>query len=92
MDDALVVRELQRLADLRHDGQRLFRGQFPGALHLAQICPIDKFHQQIMQRSHFAEVMHGHDIGMIQPRQSPRLAIETFGKARVAGHSGRKYF
>ncbi len=51
VDDALVVGELERFADLRHDGQRLFRRQFPGLFDLAQVGAIHKFHEQVMQRS-----------------------------------------
>ena len=49
VDDALLMRVLQRLADFRHNRQRLFRRHFPGLQQLSQIQAVHKFHQQIVQ-------------------------------------------
>ena len=48
VDDALLVGVLQRLANLRHDGQRLVRRNLAGQQQLAQIQAIHKFHQQVI--------------------------------------------
>ena len=46
MDDALVVRELQRVANLRHDGQRLAWRDAPGVEQLPQRHAVHKFHEE----------------------------------------------
>jgi hypothetical protein len=46
MNDALVVRELQRVANLRHDGQRLARGNATGVEQLAQVHAVHEFHEE----------------------------------------------
>ncbi len=49
MDDAFVVRELERGADLRNDCQRLARRKFARLLDLPQVRPVHKFHEEIME-------------------------------------------
>ena len=47
MENAFVMRKLQRLANFGHHGQRL-RGGKPARSHrLAQVHAIDKFHEQV---------------------------------------------
>ena len=99
MDDAFVVGELERLADLRDDGQRLLGREPAGLLDLPQVPAVHEFHDQVMQRAagawaarrgDLAEVMHGDDVGMVQARQGAGFAVEPLGKARVAGGGGRQ--
>ena len=47
VDDAFVVRELERGADLRNDFQRLARREFAGLLDLPQVRPVHVFHDEI---------------------------------------------
>ena len=49
VDDALVVRELQRVANLRDDGQRLARRDASRVKQLPQIHAIHKFHQEVVK-------------------------------------------
>ena len=49
MDDALVMRELQRVANLRHDGQRLARRNAAGVEQLPQVHAVHKFHEEIVE-------------------------------------------
>ncbi len=44
-----------------------------------------------MQRARLAEVMHGHNVGMVQTRQGAGLAVEPFGKAGIAGDRRWQY-
>ena len=92
MDDAFVMRELQRLANLRHDLQCFARLEFAGPLQLPQIQPIHKLHDEEGQPVHLAEFVQRHDIGMAQLCQCPRFAIEPLGKTRTAGHLRRQNF
>ena len=50
MDDALVVRELERVANLRHDGQRLARRDASGVEQLSQVHAVHEFHQEVVKR------------------------------------------
>ena len=50
MDDALVVGILQCVANLRHDGQRLARGNAPGVQQLPQVHAVHEFHQEVVKR------------------------------------------
>ena len=46
MDNALVVGELQRVANLRHDGQRLARGNAAAREQLPQVHAVHEFHEE----------------------------------------------
>ena len=48
VDDAFIVRELERGADLRNDFERLARRQFAGLFNLPQVRPVHVFHDEIM--------------------------------------------
>ena len=80
VDDAFIVRELERLANLRDDLQRLARRQFARLLQLSQVKSIDKLHDEEGQSVGLAELMDGDDVRMAQSRQRAGLAIEPLGK------------
>ena len=90
MDDAVGVRVLQRLADRRHDGQRLLRSETPGLHRLAQVHAVDEFHEQVVKPAGLAEVMDRHDVRMAQLRERLGFAGESFGKCRVVAALGRQ--
>ena len=50
MDDTLVMGILQRITDLRDDGQRLARRDSPGMQQLPQVHAVHEFHQEIINR------------------------------------------
>ena len=79
--DALLVRELQRLANLRHDGQRLLRRDLPRLEQLAQAHAVHELHQQVVEAVGLAEVVHGDDVGVVQPGQRLGFALEALGEA-----------
>ena len=62
VDDALLVGILERLADGRHDGQRLLGRELPGLQELPQVHPIHELHQQVIQAVGLAEVIDGDDV------------------------------
>ena len=92
VDDAPVMRELQRVAQRRHDGQRLLRREFPRAQQMAQVHAVHKFHEQVIKSARLAEVVNGDDVRMVQRRQRLRLACEALGKLRIAHPLGREQF
>jgi hypothetical protein len=49
VDDALVVRELERVANLGHDCQRLPRRDASGMKQLSQVHAVHKFHEEVVK-------------------------------------------
>ncbi len=92
MHDPFVMGELQGVANLRHDGQRILRRHFAGSNRLPQIHAVNEFHDDIKQPVALAEVVDADDIRMIQPGQRAGLAREPFGEGRIAAHFGRQDF
>jgi hypothetical protein len=92
MDDAPVVCKLQRVAQWRHDSQRLLRREFPRAQKLAQVHTVHEFHEQVIKSAGLSEVINGDDVRMVQRGEGLRLARKTFGKLRVAHAFRRQKF
>ena len=83
VENAFLVGELERLTNLRHDGQRL-GGREASSLHgLAQVHTVHVFHQQIVEAARLPKVEDADDVRMVQPRERAALAIETLGEVRV---------
>ena len=85
MDDAFVVGELERFADLGDDGQGLLGGEAAGMLDLAQVAAIHELHHEVMQVARPPKVMDGDDVGVAQAGQRTGFAVEPLGKPRVTG-------
>ncbi len=108
MDDALVVRELQCVANLRHDGQCLARGNTPAREQLSQIHAIHEFHEKIKLAGRAAllcrliiqadrqfsptKLIKRHDAGMVELGKGLGFAGETLGKRRVIANARRQDF
>jgi hypothetical protein len=90
VDDALVVRVLERVADLGHDRQGLARREAALAHQPAQVRALDELHQQEPALARLAEIVDAHDAGMVEPREQACLAQEALGEARVPGRAGRE--
>ena len=73
MHDAVVVGEVQRLADWRHDRQRLFGCEAVGLHGLSEIHAVHELHQQEVESACLAEVVDGHDAWMVQRCERLRL-------------------
>lgn len=84
MNDARVVRELERLANLRHDAQRFTRRNAAVAEQLPEVDAVNKFHEEIKQAVALAELVERDDVRMIEFRKRTGFARETFGKGRAA--------
>ena len=95
MDHALVVRVLERIANLRNDLQRLARGQATSLFELAQIRAIHELHEEEVEAGEglgdgvwrlgrsAAELVNRDDVRMTQPRQGPGFAIEPLLEVRA---------
>ncbi len=92
MNDALVVRELQSVADLRDDRQRFGRRQSAGVKSLPQGGAVDQFHDEVVEAVRFAKLMHGDDRRVIQLGQCAGFAREAFGKGGIFADFRRQDF
>ena len=83
MDDAVLMRILQRLAHGRHHGQRLL-GREPAGLHcLPQIHAVHEFHEQKVKAACLAKVVNRDNIWVVQRRERLRLLGESVCKPPV---------
>jgi hypothetical protein len=55
-----------------------------GLDHLAEIHPVHKLHDEVVERADVAEVVNGDDAGMIQFRERPGFASEALRERGVA--------
>jgi hypothetical protein len=85
VQNALFVGVLQRLTDLRHDGQRLSRREPPGPHRLAQVHAIHELHEQVVKAARLSKVVHADDVRVVQSGEHPAFAVETLGEVRIAG-------
>ena len=83
MDDAVIVGALQRLADGRHDAERLLRREAFGLQELAQIHAIDELHEQKVEAARLPEVMHADDVRVIQRGERMGLLFKPCRKLRI---------
>ena len=51
VDHAVVVGVLQRLADLRHDGQGFLGRELAGVQQPAQVHAVDELHEEVVERA-----------------------------------------
>ena len=84
--------ELQRIAQWRHDGQRLLRRELSRSQKLPKICTVHKFHEQIIKPARLPEVVNGDDVRMVQRGQRLGLAGEPLGELRVPHALRREQF
>src|SRR6266567_145277 len=90
MHDSFVVRELQRLANLRDDLQRLAGREFAGLFQLPQVGSIHIFHDEVVKAVHLAEFVERHDVRVAQFSEGTGLAREALGESRVASRLQRE--
>ena len=83
VDDCMIVRVLQRVADWRHDGQGLFRLQPARAEELAQVHAVNILHQQVKQPVGLSEVVDRDNVRVTQFCERLGLASEAFGELRI---------
>ncbi len=88
VDDALVVRELERIANLGHNGQRLARAYATAGEQLSQVHPVHEFHDEEIQSIRPAKIMDGDDARVVELGQRLGFAGEPFGKRGVVSNSG----
>ena len=80
---ALLVGVLQRVANLRHDRERLLRRETARPHRLAQVHAIHKLHEQVEEIPRPPRVMHRDDVRMMQPGEQLPLAGEALREGRI---------
>jgi len=86
MHHALRVRIAQRRTDLLQIARRLIQSQRPGPIlqHVLQRATADIGHHQINEIALHANIVHMHNVGVVQRAQRARLADEAVPKLLVA--------
>ena len=89
VDDAVIVRALQRRADWRHDAKRFFGREALRLQKLTEIHTIDKLHEQEVggrlrqQCLSHAEVVHTDNVRVIERGERMRLLFKACGELRI---------
>jgi len=89
MHDALVVGVLQPVADVRNQPECLQRRKTAVAQVLAQVGPLDEFHQAKTPGARLARIVERHDVGMVEASQGAGFASEAFRPASNLRHLQR---
>ena len=93
MDDALLVRGLERLGDLPGERQRLVeRDGACRAMRSASVGPSTSSITSACTPPESLEAVDDGDVGMIERSERPRLALETREPVRVMREARRQHF
>ena len=85
MDDAMAVGEVERLRDLRSQGGRAVHRQSPRRVQLAvQAHAVDELHGQVAHPIELADVVDGHDVGVLEPGGDHGFALEAVHEIGLA--------
>ena len=77
MDDATLMRGLERRCDLRADSQHVAKRQRAPRQGLGERLAIDQLHDETTDPVELGQLMQRGDVAMIQGSQCPRLAPES---------------
>ena len=91
MDDALLVRRLDRLGDLLRDPNHLLDRHRPLLDTLRERLAFHQLHDQEALAVDLFETEDPGDVGVGQRRQNPGLALETREPLRVLGETVREH-
>ncbi len=92
MNDPVIVRILERIANLRDHRQSLAGRDATFGGQLTEVHPIDEFHQEVIEAIRAAEFVERDDVRMVELGEGARLAGEAFGKGSVLPDVGREDF
>jgi hypothetical protein len=88
MDDAALVGGVQRLRDLRCDGERLFERERPTLQSVGERGTLDQFQDEGTNAIEIFDPVNRADVRMIQRRQQPGLPIEAGTPIRIGEPHG----
>ena len=90
MNDALLVRGLERVDDLAGDRQRLVERQRPLRDAIGERRTLDELEHQRLTSLHVLESVDGADVRMIEGRQRLRLTCEASHPLGIGGEGVRQ--
>ena len=85
MDDALLVRRVERLGDLAGDGERLRDRQGAALEAIGERRPFDQFEHQRGDAIRFFQPVDRADVRMIEGGERPRFAREAGAALGIGG-------
>ena len=78
LDDARLVREVERIEQLGHEAEyRREVERVLGVEVVLELLALDVLHHDVREIAFGAEVVHLHDMGMIEPRYGAHFALEA---------------
>ena len=92
VNDAVLMRRLQRLRDLLRDRQGLREGQAPSGHPIGQCLTLDEFKDQRAHTTGFFQAVDRADAWVVQRGQQAGLALEPREAVGVCGERRRQHF
>ena len=92
MNDAALMRVLERRSDLQGDWQRLFKGQRPWPDPLGQHGPFHQLQGKRARPMGFFEAIKHRNVGMVQRSKDLGFALEALHTLFVSGKRFRQHF
>jgi hypothetical protein len=89
MDDAFLMRRIERVNDLSGDCQRLGEEQRSRRDLMGERRAFDEFEDERLDAIDFFHAMDGGDVRMVQRREQLRLMLETRETLVVTSNRGR---
>ena len=91
MDDAFLVRGLERLRDLARDLERHVERQWSAGETIGQRRPVDELHHDGVQAAGDFEAVNRGDVRMVQGGEQARLPLQARDALRIAGQRRRQH-
>ena len=90
MNDALLVRRLERVGDLLRDGKRLVDRKRPSRDTLREIVALHQFHDEGLCAVGFLDAVDARDVRMVERSQHFGFALKTREPVAIGGERGRQ--
>src|SRR3954463_12881743 len=92
MDDALVVRRVERVRYLNSDIEQTVEHHRRARDHAVERGAFELLHADEPLAIRFVDLVDGADVGMVQRRSRPRFPLEAFECCGIARQLWRKKF
>src|SRR4030095_11559038 len=90
MNDAFLVRGIERICDLARDGQRALGPDASGLNDRVEGLAGYQLHDERRDLRELFEAVHLRDVGMVERREQTRFALEPRAALRTAGECARQ--
>jgi hypothetical protein len=92
VDDVVVVREVEAVADIGQHLQQLGVGEGLVAQQLFEVVPLHQLHGDVEDALVLAEFIDGHEVGMVQDSRGPGFPLEAGLGLIASGRGGEDGF